>query len=326
MAVTKAKLRALKKVWAEAKESGGFTDFEDGFYEAELKEAELQESKSSGRLQVLMVWEVVEGDEKGKSYRDYQGIDNEVGAAILMGNLVTLGAEEVDSPEDLGETLTDLQERGIVARVELKTKGDFQNLRIRKVLENGEDLEDEDEDEGGEDGGAPLVGDVVVVKVGKEEKELEVLSVDEEEETFTAKVGRKKKTFDFDDILRWVEEDDDEGDSEDVIPKVGDSITVEDDDGSPLVVSVLSVDEEEETFTAKVGRKKKTFDFDDIMGDLEEEEEDEVGVGSTVAFQRAGKENVGTVISISGTGRASVKLSTGKVRTVAADKLELVEE
>jgi len=145
-------LKNANKNWAKAKTRAaesdpGFTEYPDGKYEAQLVSAKLGTSES-GRNQIAFGWKFVDGDYEGKTKTAYQGIDTEDNLYFLARDLERLGYELPDDLSDLPDILKDLEKSKPVASVNLKTKGDFQNLYIRKVYtESDEDDEDEDEDD-----------------------------------------------------------------------------------------------------------------------------------------------------------------------------------
>jgi hypothetical protein len=139
MSSIKSRLKKAQQEWKDAKkeadEQRGFNEYDDGRYIVKLTNAEVAESQSSDRLQVVWTWTFQEGDYEGKDVRDFDGLETESNLMWLARKFARLG---YDAPDDLAEELSDmlgdLVEDQIVARVRLKTKGDFQNLYVDKVI------------------------------------------------------------------------------------------------------------------------------------------------------------------------------------------------
>lgn len=156
MADLKKLLAGAGKSWKTAKkrvtdtEKGGFEEFPDGLYDAQLIGAEIGESKGAkARLQVDFSWRFMDGDLEKKVKHDYQGMNTEDGLFYLGRRIEELGYEAPDDLGDLPEVLKAIVKEKIAARIVLKTKGEFQNVYIRKLLgdDADEDVEETEEDE-----------------------------------------------------------------------------------------------------------------------------------------------------------------------------------
>lgn len=152
----KKALAAANKDWKKAKKRvaeegpGGFADIPDGTYTARLVGAKIGQSESSKRLQVDFDWKIADGEEEGKHKHNYQGLTTEDNLFYLGRDLERLGYEMPDDLEDLPEILADMEKSKPVASIRLRTKGDFQNVYIRKVYasdESDEDVDDAEETE-----------------------------------------------------------------------------------------------------------------------------------------------------------------------------------
>ena len=138
---------AWKKAAKRAKEdTGGFVDIPDGRYTARLVSAKLGES-NAGRAQIAFGWKIEDGEYEGKTATNYQGIESEDNLFYLGRDLTRLGYELPDDLMDLPEILKDIEKTKPLGTIQLRTKGDFQNLYIRKIFDS---MEEEDEDEGEE--------------------------------------------------------------------------------------------------------------------------------------------------------------------------------
>ncbi len=128
-------LRNLKKHWKAANankgKGGGFDEYEDGRYMTTITDADLGESKSGSREQIMIEYTFQEGTYANKTKRDYIGLDSEMGCQIAVNTLTKLGIE-VEDPSQLEGKLKEII--GKVCRIQLKTKGEYQNIYILKVM------------------------------------------------------------------------------------------------------------------------------------------------------------------------------------------------
>ena len=147
-----AYMKRNKSKWSKAtdrakEDSGGIPQFDDGRYRMQLQKMEVGESKK-GRPQVISTWKFKEGDYKGQLYKSFQGIDNEDGVFYFLLDVKRLGFEvdEFD-PSELGDLIKTITEDKPTALVSLSTKGEYQNLRISRVVESDEDEDDNEDDD-----------------------------------------------------------------------------------------------------------------------------------------------------------------------------------
>lgn len=142
------KLAKAMKNWKKAKERK--PSFEnvvtDGVYTAKLVRAEMGESQGSGRLQVSMRAVIAGGEYKGENVNWYLGLETEDNIMFFQRDLVRLGKEVPDDPTDLEDVLKELEDEKPTMRIQLRTKGEFQNVRILKLV-GAEDEETESETE-----------------------------------------------------------------------------------------------------------------------------------------------------------------------------------
>lgn len=189
-------LKKLSKVWSktEPKQASGFSRLPDGKYVVNLVEMKVGISKKD-RLQVATKFKVVKPkDAKGKETMTFHGLENENNIAYFKGFAEVLGLEVPDDIEDLPAAVesfvSDFED---TLTVELKTKGDYQNLSIVAVGDSevgGE--EEEDDDDNGND---------------KEEEEEE--EEEEEDNKNTKKEAENKKP-----VTQAKKESDDEEEEE----------------------------------------------------------------------------------------------------------------
>jgi hypothetical protein len=150
-----AKLDKIKNLWKKANENkskgGSFDELEDGRYLTVITDAEVGESKSSDRLQIMIAFKVQEGELTGKTKRAYYGLDTEMGVQIAVQTLFRLGIE-VEDPSELEDKLKEA--KGKIVKIQLKTKAgkdgnDYQNVFILKVM----GMDEKEAAEGGAAGG-----------------------------------------------------------------------------------------------------------------------------------------------------------------------------
>jgi hypothetical protein len=135
-----SKLSKLDGAWKEAEQNplAGFVTWEDGKYTARLVSAEVCESENSGRLQVKFGFQNEEVEEEDIHYK-FCGLDVENNPdclRFLHKDITSMGYEP---PKNLGKHLEPLLETMVedspLVRIQLKTKGEFQNTYINGVVE-----------------------------------------------------------------------------------------------------------------------------------------------------------------------------------------------
>ena len=303
----KALTLATKKHLAKAKEkagSGGFDEFDDGKYVMRCEGGELGQSASSDRFQATMFWKFTDGDYKGKPYRSYQGLDTEDGWTYFLRDLGRLGYDTTEL-EDFSEVLPilkELKKEKPTCRVTLKSSGEFQNLRIQRLIDPDE-VDDEDDDEEDDD---------------------------EKKSSKKKKTAKKKKPADDDDDDD--ESDDDDSDDDDESDDDDDSDDDDEEDETPKKKSKK---------VAKKKKKPADDDDDDEESDdddedendddedADEDDEDEVAlsIGSTVKVRTKAGVKKGEVTEVlEDDNKIKVKFSDGKVLTLSAEKIVSVED
>jgi hypothetical protein len=144
---TKLKLKQAKKLWKKARKEAEVpfgSQYEDGRYKAKLIKAEIGTSQND-RLQITWTWKFTAGENKGEQVLDFDGLETEDNLIWLGRKLVRLGAELPDDLDDLQELLNDIVSGKPEAMIQLITKGDFQNLRIQRLVDEEADEEEEDD-------------------------------------------------------------------------------------------------------------------------------------------------------------------------------------
>jgi hypothetical protein len=176
----KAYQAAKKRVFEERGKSGA-PEFEDGIYLARLQSAELGEW--NGNLKVLFKWKFVDGDYDGQVVHDYQGIGSEDNLFYFGRRIEQFGYEMPDDPTEIPELLKSIVDEKKMCKIRLRTKGDYQNVWLNKVLDDGEEAEDADDaaDDTELDDDAPE--EKLVKGKGKKGKKEEPAEEEEEEES-----------------------------------------------------------------------------------------------------------------------------------------------
>jgi hypothetical protein len=138
-------LQELESAWSEAEVQEGFGDLPDDTYQMKVTKAYLNKSKSSGRLQLTVEFTVATGKFKNRKKWSHLGIVD----AQSLGFVKTLFARlKLDPPKKLAElndeeTLEKLLD--ITCECSVKTRGDFQNVYVNKLIDLDEEAEDADD-------------------------------------------------------------------------------------------------------------------------------------------------------------------------------------
>lgn len=118
-----------------------FPDLEDGLFNAELLDTDYGPSKNSGRLQASFKWKI-DQDEVANAGRiafdnigltDAQGVPSEGGYTAFGIRMRQLGLTNEDAVADDPQGALQAVV-GSKARIQLKTDGEFQNVRVKKLL------------------------------------------------------------------------------------------------------------------------------------------------------------------------------------------------
>lgn len=156
------KLSQLSKAWKKAQPiTTSFETVPDGDYVAKLLSMEISESKTSGRLQVVSTFEIMDGEYEGSKVKRFDGIEEETNMGYFKGYCVVIGCELPSELTMLQESLNEfVSNNSDLFNITLKTKGKdgIQNLYV-----NG-------------------VSDLVESEEGNEEEELEVVNEDDVEQ------------------------------------------------------------------------------------------------------------------------------------------------
>jgi hypothetical protein len=136
------KLSKLSASWKKvAPIAAGFDNIPDGEYIGDLKEMKLGESKK-GRIQVVVEWEVADGEFAGKTQKQFYGLSDDKGASDETGMGYFKNVCEViglDLPEDLNlwqETMDEFVANNLsLFDITAKANGQYVNVYVNGVSE-----------------------------------------------------------------------------------------------------------------------------------------------------------------------------------------------
>lgn len=118
-------------------DAGDFDNLPDGEYEVKCVKCELTESKSSGKPMVAIWYKVLVGELKDRLIFNYNVVDEPKKIYWTMRRLGQLAHNDLKfvSYTVLEEICNGIQNLEPELIVELKTKGDWQNVNIKEVFE-----------------------------------------------------------------------------------------------------------------------------------------------------------------------------------------------
>lgn len=117
--------------WGELPDTPTFDRLPDGRYQVIITGTGIERSKTSGRLQLRWEFTVVGGPHKNRRVWNYHGLDHADSLPYLKRDLAAAGLE-LGRLSDLPRRLTELD--GVMLEVQLKTRGEYQNVYINKRL------------------------------------------------------------------------------------------------------------------------------------------------------------------------------------------------
>jgi len=181
------KLKKAQINWVGARtranESSGFTEVPDGRYLAHLTGAAIGESKSSGRLQIQWTWTIADGEFESDTKLDFDGLETEDNLVFLGRKLARFSYELPEDITAIADILDELVEKRPLARIRLKTKGEFQNVYVDKLMrsvDGDEDTDDSNSNDVGSDDDAEDADGGVVEEPDDDEESDDEESEDEE--------------------------------------------------------------------------------------------------------------------------------------------------
>lgn len=247
-------LADLESAWDEAEEKSG-GEITDGTYQARVTGAKIGKSKASGRLQVAWEFTIISGEFKNRKAWTYSGLETKENLGWLKTMLARLKLSIPKKLTDLPEILE--AAIGLTAEIRLKTKGDFQNLHVQKLI----DVDGEEVENGGDDwepsDRSKGKGDK---KKSRDEDEDE--DSDEDDEDTKAVKRRAKQEDDREDEAEESDEDDDDE------PKKGKSKKSKDEDDE----DEDDADEDDEPKSKSKGRKDEDDEDESNEDDADEDD------------------------------------------------------
>jgi len=138
-------LSGLEDAW-ESSEAQSFTSIPDGPYTAKLVSMELGVSKNE-RLQVVSTYKVVDGKQKGREVKRFDGIDNDVSMGWFKGYCEVLELDIPDSIKNLPEALeTYIENCEDLFNITVKSKDGYQNTYLNGKSDHSDDSNNEPEE------------------------------------------------------------------------------------------------------------------------------------------------------------------------------------
>jgi len=324
-----SRLKKLNKSWKDAtnEEDPFGAQVDDGFYKMKVMEGRVEEAQSSGRLQIRWEHQILEGEFKGETVLEYEGLEQEQSLFYVQRRISRLG---YDIPEDISElqaVLEKITKEQPVARCKVATKDDFQHVYIQRSLSNEPAVETTGSDEEPPDGGGDeelAVGDTVKFESDEGELTGKITSINSDSEEANVETSDGEYEVDVS-LLTKVEEAEPAPDEETAGFEKDDQVTF-DDEGKEVTAKVVSVSEDtalvedsnEDQYEVPLEMLTKVE-----AGEGAAEEPAEIEEGSEVSFtDEEGNALAGTVSKIDGD---DIEVTVGdNVYTCEADELSLV--
>lgn len=180
-----AKLKNYKDAKSQSEEISG-SQVEDGRYIAKITSCELATSNSSGRDQINMFTEIVEGEFEGQKPAAFLGLD-EQSLRFTLAAISRLGYELSDDPSDLEEIVKDLNTNK--PAILIRIKNGFTNVE-KLASEEGYQQEAEQEENESEEAEKATEDEEVVEEEEAVEEEQEQVALGEGDQvTWKGKSG-----------------------------------------------------------------------------------------------------------------------------------------
>ena len=137
------KLSALGAQWKKVEATtGSFSNIPDGEYVGDLKEIKLAQSKK-GRWQVEFTWEVADGEQSGRTQKQFYGVSDNSGNPDTVGMGYFKGTTEVlglDLSEDANVWQDEFnaflsENSNALYDIAVKTNGNYANVYVNSVSE-----------------------------------------------------------------------------------------------------------------------------------------------------------------------------------------------
>lgn len=145
----KSALKKAQGVWedSEAAENAGRKKTKPGEYQCKIKSMEVEFAKSSKRLQVKTIFEVVSPEKyEGEEIWRFDGL-TESGTPYFKAMARTLGLEVPEDLESLPDALEEFTDDfDSLVEVSVSTKDDFTNVFVNGLVDGESDDDDDDDD------------------------------------------------------------------------------------------------------------------------------------------------------------------------------------
>jgi hypothetical protein len=125
------RLAAMNKEWQRREEPSKVTD---GEYLMRLQSADLQESQSSGKLQIKRVHVIQDGEFRGETITDYMQLETEKGPFFVAKWIEQMGEEVPAQAQDLANIVAKISRAKPAYTAEIKSSKDFKNVRIKELV------------------------------------------------------------------------------------------------------------------------------------------------------------------------------------------------
>lgn len=137
-------LKLLQGKWAKSKARNIMEPVPDGKYVAKIVDNRLERSKSSSRLQVVTVMQIIKGKFEGRMVYKYSGLETENNISFLKTDFKKIGIKLPKNIVNITKTLEETIDK--VIAIEIRTKGEFTNIWMNQIESDEEDADDDADD------------------------------------------------------------------------------------------------------------------------------------------------------------------------------------
>lgn len=145
------KLKEAQARWQESekqyKTTFGGEKVPEGTYLARVQKVSIREAKSSGRLMIGREHVIIDGDMKGSAVFDYLQLETELGFAFTRRWIERMGYQAPDDAVGIVDICTDITEKAPTVKIAVKHSGDFINVDVLEVVNEGEETPEETSEE-----------------------------------------------------------------------------------------------------------------------------------------------------------------------------------
>jgi len=150
------RLAELQGSWESAEE--GWDQIPPGQYTMRLQSAAVEESASSGNMQIHCEHLIVEGDHAGEVVHDYLQVETPLGPRFIKIWIDVMGFEVPEDLTELEEVVAAISDAAPTYIAKVTEKDGFTNVRVQRLVDEGEEPDEpaageEDNDSGEADQG-----------------------------------------------------------------------------------------------------------------------------------------------------------------------------